>query len=75
MYLSFLDNLCSASYVSCQHDTARICCRAPAPDVDQWDRQTNEQRNKQMLDCFTGPVPDGGGVGEASDEALQPRSS
>ena len=30
-----------------------------------------------MLDCFTGPVPDGGGVGEASDEgaALQPRSS
>jgi len=36
---------------------------------------TDKQRNKQMLDCFTGPVPDGGGVGEASDEALQPRSS
>ena len=23
-------NLCSASFLSCQHGTARICCRAPA---------------------------------------------
>jgi len=58
-------NKCSASYVSCQRDTARICCcraqfaavrRAAAPG-EWWDGETDRRTDRRTPDSFIDPAP------------------
>ena len=58
-------SLCSASYVSCQRDTARICCcraqfaavrRAAAPG-EWWDGETDRRTDRRTPDSFIDPAP------------------